>query len=390
MSQRRLLRANLTLSGEKVKVRWMSPQGALPKPSFDYSIQFSELKERIKACRAALDGLQGVADDPPRQRLPLALQQVALSGKQLYEVLMTGGGGRPAEAESFRTWFEATVEPAAQDAWRIEFQHDRPETAVPWGITCATGAATGNGVAFDDYVNLWAHRYIVACYTTSNNLWEGHAEPIPGGAFQCSILTEAASPNEQTQFNLRVADHDGTDTTMWLTTGPLSDHTISRVSALRDKFRDKRDWNHIVYLNLCASGGQFSLPNDQEALTPDKLQQITALLRNSYAIAMIDREAIIRGDRGNDWLGLFFHERWAGLIAAETDIPAKALRFRGFRFLMALLVRGEPLTESLFQVRKDLWPYSLLYGVYSNPERVFVRPPPDVVKELKAALEARG
>ena len=174
---------------------------------------------------------------------------------------------------------------------------------------------------------------------------------------------------------------------MWLT-NPLLDHTVSRVSALREKFRNLRDWNHIVYLNLQTLGGSFSFPYDDERLTPDAPRHITRAYQERYAIAMIDREAIIRGDRGPEWVSTFFHSdgpassRWKRTSRESAPLPWFSLSHG------APGARPE-VDRFLFEVRRQLWPFSLLYGVYSNPERVFVKPAPQVVTALKSALEAR-
>ena len=379
-----ILKARLTRGGDKIKIRWTPPSDEMP--SFEYLLQREQLKARVDACCQALNALQGVADVPNEEGLSEALRGLRLSGEELYRVLMSGAGGKTPAAQAFRTWFEDTVGSTEPGTWRVEFQHEEPLIAVPWGLTCAPGSISGDGTAFDDYMNLWAHRYTATSSIGASDSAYGEPTQIEGG-FQCSLLLEVSSPPEAPRFQLQVADHDGGDMTMWVN-APLLDHTINRVSALRGKFRARYDWNHIVYLNLHAAGDHFSFPNDEEKLTPDELQRIKSLLDTQrHTIVMIDREGIIRGDRGQAWLETFFNEQWAGLIAAETDITAQNLRFRGFRFLMELLSRGVRLTESLVEVRRLLWPYSLLYGVYSNPDRLFVSPAPDFVKELLTALE---
>ena len=205
-------------------------------------------------------------------------------------------------------------------------------------------------------------------------------QQLDGGAFQCSLLLERAPDQLDVTYSARA----GGDFEMRLRSR-LGDHAISTVRDLRARFIDLSDWHHVIYLNLLTSA--FA----DEPLTPTALQQIAAFLgKDAHAIAMIDREAIIRGDRGPDWLRVFFRDQWTGLIAVESDITAKALKFHGFRFLTELLSRGVPLAESLHDIRRTLWPYSLLYGVYSNPDRVFVAPPPGIVDEMKAILREEG
>ena len=50
MSERLVLKARLALggAGEKVKIRWMAPSGAMPRP-YQYQSLTSQLKERVAA-----------------------------------------------------------------------------------------------------------------------------------------------------------------------------------------------------------------------------------------------------------------------------------------------------------------------------------------------------
>ena len=326
---------------------------------------------------------------PPTSSLSEALRQLADSGGDLYELLMSGSGGRPQEAAAFREWFEQNVPTSPPGTWRVEFQYQGvPQPAIPWGLTCApTAAARAGGTGYDDYVDFWAHRYSTASYVQSADTELGAVQPLDGATVQCSLLIEVSAD----EVDLEVAAHDGENLSMRLW-GPLRDHTIHTVRDLRDRFRAKREWNHIVYLNLQTNernGRHYTFPD--ESLTPNTLAQIAAYLDygGGHAIAMIDREAIIRRDRGPEWLYTFFNDHWAGLIAAETDITSKKLQHHGFRFLTELLGRGVSLSQCLPEIRRQLWPYSLLYGVYSNPDNVFVKPPPQVVQEMRAVLEQR-
>ena len=275
---------------------------------------------------------------------------------------------------------------AASDpgAWRVHFLYQGAQPAIPWGLLySSTGTVRTGGIDYEDYVDFWAHRYSTASYIQSADAPVDDMR-IDGNAVLCSLLIEV--PDD---VDVEVAAHDGENLRMRLW-GPLREHTILTVRDLSDRFRGKGKGklHHIVYLNLRTNAGDYTFPD--ESLTPDRLARIAAYLEGGgHAIAMIDREAIIRGDRGREWLDTFFNAHWAGLIAAETDIESERLRHHGFRFLTELLACGVRLSESLPIIRKQLWPYSLLYGVYSNPENIFVAPPPHIVKEMRAVLDLR-
>jgi hypothetical protein len=391
-----ILKASQSLAGrdkEKLKIEWSLPEGwSLPGGSrtCQYLLLNKDLDACIQACREALDSLQKAADSASEQRaLADALQQLADSGRALYTVLMSGAGGQADQAAAFREWFEQNVATSLVGTWRVEFRHKgADQKVIPWGLTypSITAAGGGGGTNYDDYVDFWAHRYSTASYLLSADSNIGRDIEIDGKAILCSLLIEVSS--DVVDLNVSAQDSENLRMRLW---GPLQEHTILFVRDLRDRFRGKKEFNHIVYLNLKTNGTNHNYAFPDESLTPDTLKRITAHLVPiaKHAIAMIDREAIIRGDRGPEWLYTFFNDRWAGLIAAETDIKAKKLQHEGFRFLTELLDCGVKLSESLPEIRKRLWPYSLLYGVYSNPENIFVKPPPDIVKEMRAVLERR-
>jgi hypothetical protein len=384
MSEPRILKAVQSLVGKKLKVRWKVPASPGQQPRvFEYLLPTSELEARTKACREALGSLQLVADAPSDSSLSEALQQLARSGRELYELLMSDPVGATPDGESFRHWFEHNVAASDPGTWRVQFLYQGAQPAIPWGLLYSSSSTVGAGIAYTDYVDFWAHRYSTASYIQSADSPVDDMK-MDGNAVLCSLLIEVTD-----DVDVEMAAHDGESLRMRLW-GPLRDHTIRTVRDLTDRFRGKGKGrlHHIVYLNLRTSAGDYTFPDG--SLTPDRLAQIAAYLEGGgHAIAMIDREAIIRGDRGREWLETFFNAQWAGLIAAETDITSKRLQHHGFRFLTELLGCGKRLSESLPEIRKQLWPYSLLYGVYSNPDNVFVAPPPQIVKEMRAVLELR-
>ena len=316
MSEPRILKAVQSLVGKKLKIRWKVPAVVGHPPGvFEYLLPTSELEKHTNACRDALRSLQLVADAPSDSSLSAALQQLARSGRDLYELLMSDSGGSTQGATAFRDWFEQNVAASDPGAWRVHFLYQGAQPAIPWGLLySSTAPVRTGGIDYEDYVDFWAHRYSTASYIQSADSPIDDMK-IDGNAILCSLLIEATD-----DVDVEVAAHDGENLRMRLW-GPLREHTILTVRDLRDRFRGKGKGklDHIVYLNLRTNAGDYTFPD--ESLTPDRLAQIAAYLKGGgHAIAMIDREAIIRGDRGREWLETFFNAQWAGLIAAETDI----------------------------------------------------------------------
>jgi hypothetical protein len=377
MDSPHLLKAILRPAGTgKVKIRWKLPAGS----PIEYVLETAKLGEREDACRTALNKLQTVKSPQDEGPLGHALRALADSGAELYEELMTGTKERADKAVEFRQWFEQEVAPTEPGTWRVEFQYDGiHHPVIPWGLTYGPRPArTARGTAFLDYIDFWAHRYATASYLSSADSEFDEVKHLNGKEFVCWLVFEVSD----TKVDVEVALHDGLRFSR-----PLRSLTIREVRVLREKFEEHRAWNHVVYISLRSKHGGYPLKDGQ--FRPKDLEDINQILNlgGGHGIALIDREAIIRGDRGEEWRASFFNDRWAGLIAAETDIESPHLWYKGFGFLTELLRREEPLTLSLRAIREQFWPFSLLYGIYSNPARVFVKPPPQIVEVMLEALK---
>lgn len=369
------LRVTWSVEGDDSTNRWM------------YHISCADLERRTAATRDALERLQAVAAPTlDMVRCSEALRVVAESGVGLYATVMSSSRldctdkereEDRARAAAFRKWFEDNVAAAPPRVWSIDILHkSNIQPVVPWGLvfTPPKGVDLADlGSSFEDYQNFWSIRHGLAYYHHVQYNSESAWRPlISSRKFRFTIVREWADG----RF-MRITDD---------TLGP--DARIESRKGLNDRVRNNRLWHHIVYFDLRhGSSGNFAL-GEQELSDTEFGRILSKLDKNSTCLCVIDRDAIVRGDRGQGWVSTLFHERWQGFIATEADIDNRVLHGFGIQLLATILTAGEPLSECIYDVRRRHWPWSLLYGVYCNPRTFYIGPQPEFAEDMLLMAEA--
>lgn len=389
MTDVRTLQMTLQHAGDRVSVNWQTTDGSRNWDPYDVAeLGLSMASEKI---RRELSDLQNLDwSDAERWQPEDAaamygdiLQRLASAGEDLYKALFTGHPREPAsqeDAANFRAWFEENVLGEMENAWRIQVVHmNFARAIVPWGLAYAPTLNASKSPetldpTYENYSGFWCSKFRLACR----------------GPFANEISKPSACDGEMAQFVAVIeAEEDIVDqfsTTArreWSSEqGIKPDYVVHEKLDLQKHARSGTDM--FWYVSLRAHGGNLTL-GGQPIRVHDAMPA-----NEKLNLMLIDGDAVIRHDRGTDWVKICLNMGESGLIAAETDITNDSMRFFGWEMLKQL-VRGReptrgtqneeaskslPLIDAMEAARRELWPRSLLYGVYCNPLHVYLDPAP--------------
>jgi hypothetical protein len=326
-----------------------------------YHVDASRLDDASRKTRDALNQIPASLFEA--SLLPEVLFGLASAGIDLYDAIMSGAAKRPnspATAASFRAWFESTVITAPVGEWRIEIVLEFQEKIYPLGYCyCPRQNWEKNRgkVNFDDYVDFWCNGLQLSTYS--------------------SLPLDVDVPELESEYksiSILVEKDDGSFGKYIEEANPP--RVFRAPEDVSEYLQDNPGYHHIIYVLLQADGADFLSHRDIPKNVND----------DSLRFVLLDGDAVVRGDRGDDWPNLILSGRWNGVIAAETDLPDYAAGFPGWEFLKATL--GRPLQETLLEARRSTWPGSLMYGVYCRLQFWYVNPPPkNDLKHLDEILQ---
>jgi hypothetical protein len=401
---------------------WSIPEPSVSTPGKrkffqKYTVAKPRLEEGTKIVRSAFETFAtAFVDKRTSEELDL-LEKLAEAGRQLYEIIMPPDGTKgPSSAAAFRIWFETEVlrlaEPSADPNYVIEvvLQAAAPDFIPPFGLvfTPRLGRQKALSTAFENFTDFWSISLRCACFTREQ-LQQALLKPVPGDMFDAVIVREQRDKSYHL-VERRVKDghrfasfEDKTKMAGRLLKNPLA-----------GAFLDKSVLFHFD-LEATAPSEYPNFPYDEDGERMLSAQDFQSILREAenmnkdrekpewpvYALAVIDREAIIRGDRSPAWLEIFFGKPWIGLIAVEGDVRSKQVwdevaevrpdRFLGLLFLRSILERqGKRLIDSIVDARRDCWPFSLFFGVYCNTQQPWITKRPALVEDINNIIPLLG
>lgn len=357
-----------------VEISWTS---MLDGKSFGpYFLVLDQLQRATARMREALDNVQAAMLDGRTISGPEPLQELARNGLDLYGVIMTCSPRHPAgQAASveFRDWFESTVLPSDEEDWRIEVLVQDITDVMPWGLVFSPNSEISIddlGTSYEDYQGFWCNRFRAATFhgLPSSTILK---RALNSDRFKISLIVEKEEQSGllKMESSLQIEQSRSHDL--------LQERMFEERDDASDFLLDHPERHHVVYMSLLVDG---------ESNDHGSLRSLRDMIEGNLYV-FLDGDAVIRGDRQEEWLFTLFKSGWSGLIAAETDITNQHLKFAGWDFLKEVLTYAQPLGHSIHEARRSFWPGSILYGVYSDPMKLSLdeRPPADF-KDLDAVL----
>ncbi|MEA2986620.1 MAG: hypothetical protein QOD94_2874 [Alphaproteobacteria bacterium] len=419
------VRLELLDSGDRFNLKW-SVAGADGKPrtSFaGYNVSKLMVRDAGARVRAALETFATAYVDQHHAQLIDLLTELRAAGEHLYEVLLNPDKPIPANKIPFRPWFEENVVAIREDAAKPDYALEvvmRPgevDLIPPFGLvsTPRAGRPSTGSIDFDDYQDFWSISLRCACFTWVQlpNKW---GRPIPGTHFDTVVVHERDDKSYALiQQRIRESGRRDESGSYSIEARELTAGR-SLTASLSEAYKRKGVLFHFD-LKATTPGSELGLAlsedranklqaSDFHAIMKEAYRQSLGLPANSaitpYALAVIDREAIIRGDRGREWLEIFFSTPWLGLIAVEGDVRSslndwedrseiRPDRFLGLVFLRSILEKnGRRLIDSIVDARRDCWPFSLFYGLYCNPHQPWIDQQPALVEDINTMIPHLG
>jgi|CXWL01.1.fsa_nt_gi hypothetical protein len=385
----RTLRMDLRHQNDNVEITWSVPgrpsKTSVPKegePGFfweGYFVSAGNIDRLSESIRKHLQSLQAldwrVSDtgvDGDAAAFGPILTRLIEDGRDLHAAVLRGIDGEPKSerrSAAFREWFEKNVLSAPPGEWRIEVVHAKYSKLIaPWGLACVP--MTMDAVAKLDpnkpehYANFWGVRFRSAVRGITTDIKETTDER-KRVRLACVLELDQNGITHMERRSEREGDTDG----MRMHVG--WDREGYQALAHRHKLYDL-----FWYVSLQADAGSFMIGDDQISSADLEINKSQSDA-DRVVLMMLDGDAVVRGDRGPDWVKKALDIGRSGLIAVEADVRNPQMRLFGWRILRDVLESQEPLLEAMAKARTKWWPLGLLYGIYCSPVHAAVTPPPE-------------
>ena len=370
--EKRGLRASLDYERKYVSVTW-SVDGSNDEPFERYEIELQKLSESTDKIRQTLDRLQSMPLAKQGDFAPYrsTLVQLADAGTELYELLMTGNEDDPLSgpaAKEFREWFEDEVLGSGDDIdWRIHFVHpDNADLIVPWGLVCTPDTVSDSGASPDDFPGFWSLAYRATCSVVARSTLPENS--MKRTDVRLSAFMEDGSVHTSHTVN-QAADETKDRDRLYKVLVPSADEVLERVRSLRS-------YDQFWYFWL-EPDSEISSKGDRSLISAEDLLEHMggSAPQDRIVFLLLDGDAVIRKDRGPEWLSAALKLGRSGLVAVEADITNEELRCLGWSILRHVLSEGISFVQAMEEIRLRLWPHSMLYGVYCDPSEAYADPP---------------
>lgn len=376
------------LTGQ-VGVRWQNDPRELTDPEkrenegeWEYTVDERQLLDAANDIDVALKAMIALdwSEWQSRARAPdytAELRSLAMAGMRLRLALMTpipGKGKYTRAAKAFAVWFERTVAHSEPGEWRIEvINYKAPDRSVPWGL------------CFDPHTDMDLDEMDVTDPEHFRGFWCQHYGLAVRGRDQ--VAKEPAPQRDGKSMRLlAVLEQEGGGRSRLEESSPGLERDLRDDAKEEEVFSDNPD----VYTRHVREAVQqdtqdtylyLSLRSDvsREDNTALSVPEVTSLRAKSgkdvLMLVVLDGDAVIRGDRGKEWMVKMMDMAHNGLIATEVDIRNPQIRFLGWEVLSHILTSNKTIIDAVHDYRRQAWPLGLIYGVYCNPIHAYVKPP---------------
>ena len=341
-----------------------------------------QIRRILDDLQASLSGTKGA----PSNKTMESVRRLAWGGAEFYDVVTCGRAGDNASklrADEFRDWFERVVVPAPHGQWRIQIEHENFSTKVlPWGLIFPPPqdrSIDDLSDTLEDFSSFWCMSYFLAC---SGPTQQEAANNIRS-AEQFVMAAIIELDNNQVEEYLKINTINGA-----LDRDEINNVFGTSSSNLRRIAGQSSNQSRFWYVSLKAKDGAYRLSKhellENHFANPAEL----GVKESGVGMVLLDGDAVIRGDRGSDWVKEILHAPRTGMIAVETDISNPHLKFGGWDFLQSIIYqKDKTFLWAIHHSRQQYWPFCLLYGVYSNPLYLSPAPPHELADDISAYLE---
>jgi hypothetical protein len=374
----------LSTEGDSVRLSWGNHKGPYP---LTYQIGMSSVRRMAGRVRKCLNDLAlWGARDEDRSRLPQLLYALAKAGYELRYSLFESMT-EPEAAKAVQEWI--AEERAVNEDNVLSITATR-EFHVPWGLVFDHDPPQGHGAegSITDFGDFWSLKYSLS--TTLAGYGYSSAKLIRQ-ADRCRVLS---------LVNDEVVQQIGKGAVAEL--GPIFQELLSR------PIGHTRTYDECKQRVSEASPGDtvfhfFGHQNNDE-LVLSSTEQISVIRFKMLLDTIIEKSGgrsltaglvFISacggafGDGDYSFVDAANREGMCGLISTESAVPRDFAANFAVKFMHKLLIEGASIGQAMTALRHDasLWPLSLLYGCYAQPEYRFAQPKKQPIASAEPSKE---
>ena len=351
------------------RLSWGNNSGPYPT---SYAIDVAWLERSANNVRKELHklALWGVEGNVAAQ-LPEILLSLARAGFRLYGTLFQAIGNEQQVADDIRDWVAEQF--ALGD--RVMRVTADPNIHVPWGLVFEQNPDGDNfaGHELESFADFWATKYSLSstlsgyAYTRSKLVRRlDHARLLSlVNDVECNQIRNDTRAPLRDEFQQLVARPVGRG---------------ASAADCRSNIRGQGIGDTIVHVFGHQRNGVIDLGNGKQVDLFEFRDLLGEIVEqsggptNSQGLVILNACSGAYGDCDYSFVRIAEKTGLCGLIAAESAVPRDFAAMFALRFLKDLLAGGKSVGETMSELGRDksMWPLSLLYGCYAQPDYRFV------------------
>lgn len=349
---------------EGIRMLWGTEDG----PYDPYHIGPATLEAACAAVRAALAELVHVSGtEEPRVRAR-ALRELAVAGWELHHTLFPTKGDVDAAARA-KSAKNALVSNFARGDTKLRIS-GHPEIHVPWALVFESdiNQLAQDAGQLEAFGGFWGLKYALS--STLSGYTQPYAKMVrrAPNIRLLSLLNyaEAQTARDRLSEDLRAAYNALIDRPVGVAYDMESCWTLIEKAVSYDT---------IMHIFSHQSRGKLDL-GDAECISITQFDILLGRLAEqsgdtpSYSLVMLNGCDTASGNMDYSFVSTINRPGLCGLIGTEAVVPRDFAALFAIRFLTLMLTEGKSIGESMAELQHEptLWPLSLLYGCYAQPE----------------------
>lgn len=320
------------------------------------------------ACDAVRDALaklvHAYGSEQPRVRAR-AMRELASVGSELYFVLFDSQDDRVAAHQAR----EALLQNYAHGDTRLRIT-GHPDLHIPWALVFEgnPNSILPDAESLDSFNAFWGLKYELSSTLSGYN--QPRSKLVRKG--EKSKLLSLVHIDEATKAESKLNDE------LRMAYRTLLERPVGiayDLESCRQLIEQAVSYDTVLHIFTHQDKGKLDL-GDDESISVIKFKMLLDRLTEqsgdspSYSLVMLNACGSATGDRDYSFVSAIDRPGMSGLIGTEAIVPRDFAALFAIRFLTLMLAQGKSVGESMTQLRHEpsLWPLSLLYGCYAQPD----------------------
>lgn len=333
-------------------------------PADPYDIGPATLDATARKVREALADLVRISGSGNLRAQAKALRELASAGSALYFVLFDSPGDQNAEDAK-----DALINAYERGDRKLRIT-GHPQVHVPWGLVFDgdPDELPANSNELVTYGNFWGLKYAQSCTLSGYTQKQSKLVRDAGRSKLLSLLNHAEA--SVAYGNLSETLRESHKALMARPVGVA--HDLTRCLEL---IAEAVSYDTVLNVFTHQSTGSLGLGDGESIDIVTFSRLIEKLSRQngaspSYSLVMLNACDSAAGSADYSFTCATNRPGMCGVIGTESVVPRDFAATFSIRFLDLVLNKGRSVGESMDELRHDtaLWPLSLVYGCYAQPE----------------------